>query len=287
MTARAGEHVTVDGLDTFVHVAGSGPVLLLVHGSGPANYGQFAWRTVAPALSERFTVIVVDVPGYGESAPLTVPDTPANAGRHLVKLMEQLGHDQYMVAGHSRGGRIVCEMTAEALGTITKLVISGSGSAVPGGHRSESGGFTDAATALVNFGADGNRSFEEFCRVRRTSVYDGAHLPDERLRETYDWFIESGMIDVYIKHMAEVDPLNFYHASDLEDFRAQLRRLDLPTLIVWGREDEISDYHRLPALIDELPNAELHLFPYAGHSLMFDQPDRLNAVLLDFLARDD
>jgi pimeloyl-ACP methyl ester carboxylesterase len=178
-------------------------------------------------------------------------------------------------------------MTAEALGAITKLVISGSGSAVPGGHRSESGGFTDAALALVNFGADGNRSFEEFCRVRRTSVYDDAHLPDERLRETYDWFIESGMIDVYIKHMAEVDPLNFYHASDLEDFRAQLRRLDLPTLIVWGREDEISDYHRLPALIDELPNPELHLFPYAGHSLMFDQPDRLNSVLLDFLTRGD
>jgi pimeloyl-ACP methyl ester carboxylesterase len=115
VTARPGEHVTVDGLDTFIHVTGSGPAVLLVHGSGPANYGQFAWRTVAPALSEHFTVIVVDVPGYGESAPLTVPDTPANAGRHLLKLMQQLGHDQYMVAGHSRGGRIVCEMTAEAL----------------------------------------------------------------------------------------------------------------------------------------------------------------------------
>jgi 4,5:9,10-diseco-3-hydroxy-5,9,17-trioxoandrosta-1(10),2-diene-4-oate hydrolase len=287
MSGKPGRLVNVDGLDTFIDVTGSGPPVLLVHGSGPANYGHFAWRTVAPALAEHLTVIVVDVPGYGDSAPLTVADTPVNAARHLLKVMRQLGHERFAVAGHSRGGRIACELAAEAGGAVTRLVISGSGSAVPGGHRSDSGGFTDAALALVNFGADGNTSFEEFCRVRRTSVYDDAHLPDELLRETYDWFIGSGMIDVYVKHMAEVDPLNFYHASDLEDFRARLRRLDLPTLIVWGREDEISDYRRLPALIDELPRPELRLFPYAGHSLMFDQPDRLNPVLIEFLTRED
>lgn len=283
MSLGPGRQVDVDGLRTFVDVQGEGLPVLLVHGSGPGNYGHFAWRTVLPALREHAQAILVDVPGYGNSDPLAVPDTPLNAGLHLLRLMDVLGHERFAVMGHSRGGRIACELAAEAGDRVSSLVISGSGSAVPGGHRSSDGGFTQAALDLVNFGADGDTSYETFVRVRRTSVHSPASMKEEWLRESYDWFVGSGALERYIAHMKDVDPLNFYHAGDLDRFGDRLRVLDLPTLIMWGREDRISDYRRIPALLDVLPRAELHILPSAGHSVMFDQPERYNAIVLDFL----
>src|SRR4051812_26934529 len=91
-----------------VRRGGSGPPVLLIHGH-PQTHAM--WHLVAPSLATQFTVVAPDLPGYGES---TVAATRADHGQaskramagDLVRLMEQLGFEQFGVAGHDRGGRV-------------------------------------------------------------------------------------------------------------------------------------------------------------------------------------
>ena len=102
------EHVDVGDVTLRVRTGGSGPPLLLLHGHPQTHV---MWHRVAPVLAERFTLVLPDLRGYGESSkpPTTEDHAPYSKramARDLVGLMEQLGHDSYGVVGHDRGGRV-------------------------------------------------------------------------------------------------------------------------------------------------------------------------------------
>ena len=86
-------------------IGGEGPPLLLLHGYPQTHV---AWRRIAPALAERFTVIIPDLPGYGASRPdkMTPRWTKRRVGEAIVALMEELGHDRFGTVGHDRGARV-------------------------------------------------------------------------------------------------------------------------------------------------------------------------------------
>jgi haloacetate dehalogenase len=111
------ETVDVDTPRGAVHarVRGSGPPLLLLHG-WPETH--LMWHSTAPALAERFTVVVCDLPGYGASfRPAVSDDHDAHSKRalaaDLVAAMAALGHDAFAVAGHDRGGRVAYRMALD------------------------------------------------------------------------------------------------------------------------------------------------------------------------------
>ncbi|MBN3760645.1 alpha/beta hydrolase [Burkholderia sp. Ac-20365] len=85
-------------------VGGTGLPVLLLHGYPQTHV---AWRLIAPELAKHYTVIVPDLPGYGDSR--TRNDKPRWTKRRvagaLVALMDRLGHDRYAVVGHDRGAR--------------------------------------------------------------------------------------------------------------------------------------------------------------------------------------
>ncbi|MBE7209866.1 MAG: alpha/beta hydrolase [Gluconacetobacter diazotrophicus] len=86
-------------------VGGNGSPVLLLHGYPQTHV---AWRRVAPALAERHTVVVPDLPGYGGSRPAgTEPRwTKRRAGAALAALMDRMGHCRFGLVGHDRGARV-------------------------------------------------------------------------------------------------------------------------------------------------------------------------------------
>ncbi len=101
---------------------GSGPALLLVHGS-PGD--SRSWGRVVPHLRERFRVLAVDLPGYGGSDG--VPDDPvgraALMGAAVARLAEGAG-EPVRLAGHSYGGVVAVQAAVQAApGTIEKMVL--------------------------------------------------------------------------------------------------------------------------------------------------------------------
>ena len=105
--------------------AGKGEPLLLLHG-----YPQtLAMRhLVAPRLAEHFSVVAADLRGYGASSkPEGGPDHAGYSKRAMaqdqVELMQRLGFDRFVVAGHDRGGRVGHRMALDHPGRVKKLAV--------------------------------------------------------------------------------------------------------------------------------------------------------------------
>lgn len=109
----------------FARSGGSGPPLLLLHGYAQTNV---MWHKVAPALAERFTLVIADLPGYGwsavpESGPDHTPYTKRAMAAAMVELMSQFGHARFRLAGHDRGGRVGYRLALDHPGRLEQLAL--------------------------------------------------------------------------------------------------------------------------------------------------------------------
>jgi haloacetate dehalogenase len=118
-----------DGITLAVrHYAGAHPErppLLLLHGF-PQTHA--IWHKVAPTLAQRYTLVMPDLRGYGDSdQPPTTPDHAPYSKRALaadvLALMRRLGHEQFFVCGHDRGGRVAHRLTLDAPDAVRKLML--------------------------------------------------------------------------------------------------------------------------------------------------------------------
>jgi magnesium chelatase accessory protein len=108
---HASRFVQAAGLRWHVQVMGTGPVLLLIHGTGAATH---SWRDLAPLLARRFTVVAPDLPGHGFTetpAPhhLSLPHMASD----LTALLRTLRLTPAIAAGHSAGAAILAQMSLE------------------------------------------------------------------------------------------------------------------------------------------------------------------------------
>jgi haloacetate dehalogenase len=109
----------------FARAGGAGPPLLLLHGYAQTNV---MWHKVAPALAERFTLVIPDLPGYGWSdAPAAdaehAPYTKRAMATAMIEVMEALGHAQFRLAGHDRGGRVGYRLALDHPGRLAQLAV--------------------------------------------------------------------------------------------------------------------------------------------------------------------
>lgn len=115
--------VRLGGHETVVDVGGSGYPILLLHGFPQT---RLTWRAVGPQLTERFTVVCPDLPGYGDSERLgTGPEgfDKSLVAEHLVAVMRSLGHDRFAVVGHDRGALVAFRMALNSPDVVTHLAV--------------------------------------------------------------------------------------------------------------------------------------------------------------------
>ena len=116
---------TINGTSINFIEGGTGDPLLLIHGYPQTHV---MWHRVAPRLVKNFRVICPDLRGYGDS------DKPATVDNHfsyskkamaadMLGLMAKLGHSEFMVAGHDRGGRVTHRMCLDAPEAISKACV--------------------------------------------------------------------------------------------------------------------------------------------------------------------
>ena len=123
------KRITIESEDGSIEIAcqigGSGPALLLLHGFPQT---KAIWHQVAPALANNFTVIASDLRGYGESSkPHGKNDHSTYSKRSLASdqhgLMKALGHDQFFLLGHDRGGRVSHRLAADYPESVLSLMV--------------------------------------------------------------------------------------------------------------------------------------------------------------------
>ncbi len=114
-----------DGVFLHCRSAGTGPALLLLHGH-PQTHAM--WHLVAPALASRFTVVMMDLRGYGDSGrPLADETHRAYSKREMaldaLAVMKHHGFDRFQVLAHDRGARVAHRLAADHPGAVERLML--------------------------------------------------------------------------------------------------------------------------------------------------------------------
>jgi len=108
----------------FVRAKGDGPPLLLLHGY-PQTHVE--WHKIAPQLAERFTVVLMDLRGYGWSGAPRSENGALYSKRLMaqdaIAVMEQLGHIRFSLVGHDRGARVAYRLALDHPERLEKLAL--------------------------------------------------------------------------------------------------------------------------------------------------------------------
>jgi pimeloyl-ACP methyl ester carboxylesterase len=268
---------TVHGRDVSYVEAGSGPLLLLIHGmAGTAEN----WQSVIEPLALRNTVIAPDFPGHGLSAPGGGDYSLGSLASGLRDLMLTLGHERATLVGHSLGGGVALQFTYQFPEMVERLVLVSSGglgpdvspilraAALPGADLfiSATAGVGRRAGSLVGRGMGmlGMRPSADVAEVARGY----ASLSDPERRKAFLATLRS-VVGTEGQRVAALDRLYLAAA--------------LPLLIVWGDRDPIIPVEHAEEAHRELPNSRLEIFEGVGHVPQLERPGAFIAAMQRFL----
>ena len=121
------ETLSIDGPAGPLRVrrAGDGPPLLMLHGH-PQTHAM--WHRVAPALAQHFSLVLMDLRGYGDSVrpPSDAVHTPyakREMARDALAVMAQLGHPRFQVLAHDRGARVAHRLAGDLPAQVERMLL--------------------------------------------------------------------------------------------------------------------------------------------------------------------
>ena len=119
------QNIKTSGATIHTLRGGSGPPLLLIHGY-PQTHVE--WHKIAAQLAQKFTVVMTDLRGYGDSSKPPDGENHANYSKRAmaldhVEVMRSMGFDKFAVVGHDRGARVTWRLAVEHPQAVTKAVV--------------------------------------------------------------------------------------------------------------------------------------------------------------------
>jgi pimeloyl-ACP methyl ester carboxylesterase len=267
---------------TTVHFAEMGPAageqdplaLVFVHGLGGCWQN---WLEQIPEFAARHRVIALDLPGFGSSPEPEWQISIPNYGRLLRDFCDAIEVRDCAVIGNSMGGFVAAEAVVGEPDRFERLALVSAAGVSSTRLRREP---TEVVARMLAAGAPyafklQERSFRR--RRARAMAFRNIFRHPDRLRRELLWeFFAGGM-----RAEAFVDALGSLAGYDFQD---RLEEVEMPTLIVWGRNDNVVppgdalEYGRL------LHNSRTVIFDECGHVPMAERPVRFNRVLETFLA---
>ena len=235
--------------------------LVFVHGYFG---GSQQWRNQASAFCDQFQVITPDLPGFGLNSSLISPDSISGYASYVHNEIEKLGIERFHLVGHSMGGMVVQEMTAQKPHRVDHLVLYGTGpiGSMPG-------------------------RFESIDESRARVAMEGAVSTGKRIAAT--WFLE-GESSAGYHDSAEIaaeasEQAALAALTAMENWSGTQHLCDIqsPTLVLWGDGDRAYQWEQPHQLWQEISGAQLAVIPGCSHSVHMEKPHLFNAMLQDFL----
>ncbi|MXQ07867.1 alpha/beta fold hydrolase [Alphaproteobacteria bacterium GH1-50] len=237
--------------------------LVIVHGF---MGGSDQWALQAPLGAAR-DIVTVDLPGFGRNAHLDPIDSIRGFASWVLDELSRRGVDRFDLLGHSMGGMIVQQMTADAPDRVQKLILYGTG---PVGNLP--GRFEPIETSMDRARADGPEATAS--RISAT------------------WFLKTEAAEHYAA-CAEIArkstlPAILAGLAAMRDWsgEAALRTIASKTLVLWGDRDRTYQWPQVERLWREIPDTRLAVVPDAAHAVHMERPALFNALVDGFLSGD-
>lgn len=263
--------IRIDGMDVHVRDEGSGPALLLIHGTFSSLHTWDDWTEV---LSQTNRVVRLDLPGFGLTGPQPQGDYSTRATLHLIdSLRIVLGIDTWIIGGNSLGGRIALDYARHYPSRTEALVLVDAAASFPRDT-------TQAASAVVLseerpfiLRALANPVFRSAMSVLTprflfehslAGAYgDPSLMSEETITRYYELMRRDGNRSAFISR-ADGMRMERDEITELPEPLA-LDALPMPALILWGEKDTWIPKSVGERLHEVLPRSVLVFYPDAGH----------------------
>jgi len=270
---RGGE---VDGLRLHYVVEGRGPAVIFVHGLG--GFAE-SWRHNIQPLASRATVFAVDLPGFGDSGKPPTRYRLAYFASALRGFMDALGLAQASLVGHSLGGAVSVTLALTHPTRVERLALVGA--IVPGcGYRPS---WIYRLVALRGLGEV--LSLGGCAKLYKAALARCFHTPNRR---EIDFFVDHGYAvrtDVVARaaYLATLRDVRADFETHAVDYRRALATLQLPVLLIHGRQDRVVRAEHCAEVAGVLRHATVRWVDACGHFPQIEHVDAVNGWLVDFL----
>ena len=251
--------------------AGSGPVLLFVHG---VFANSKLWSKVIPLLSDRYRCIAPDWPLGAHSIPIGSELSPSAVVELIREFIEQLGLEDVTLVGNDTGGALCQMLVVRHPGIVKRLVLTNCDAY----DKFPPQPFTYLTWVPKVPGAIGLLANSMRLHVNRRLPIAYGWLSKTMSREVEDAFVNPVIRDKGVR----ADIAGFLRRADKNELAAtaaQYGTIDIPVKLVWAEGDRAFKIGLAERMQRDIPNAELVRIPSRYTFVPLDEPERLAAEI--------
>lgn len=253
--------------------AGEGYPLILLHGSGPGATGWSNFATNIGPLAEDFRVLAIDMPGWGDSHPVTWDQL--DHAKNLVEILDVLGIEKAAVVGNSMGGITILTAAIDAPERFSHVMTMGAGAM---GLNVNMAGDGPTEGLKILFKAYAEPTPENMFALVDIMTFGPEHATPELSKARSDATLaHPEHVANFLGMMANNGPVGRIFA--VED----LRKITAPTLLMHGRDDRVVPWESSVHAVMRIPNSRLVLRNQCGHWFMIEHPEEFNQLVADFV----
>ncbi len=248
--------VSVNDAEIYYAKAGSGPPLLFVHGSGGDHT---IWGYQLEGLKDAFTVAALDLNGHGRS-PRREGDGLSLYTEDVLSVLDALAeeHGPAVLLGHSLGGAVALHAALQKPKGLRALGLIGTG-------------------AKLRVHPDILRAIDEDFERAVEQILQWAFAPDppsDLYQRAKEQMLRNGQAALS----------RDFRTCDAFDVMDRLGDVEVPALVVVGREDRLTPVKYSEYLRDRIEGAILEVIEGAGHMVMVERPEALNGAIRRFVS---
>ena len=250
-----------------------GEVLILLHGFGMSLH---VWEKWVAELGDTYRLVSFDWPGHGLSTPVRDDDYSRNAmTSYLTNVLDWMNIDKFVLVGHSMGGGIAMNYIVDNPKKVQALVLIGAS-----GLKIDKSDVAPRMLEVTKFPGMSMalRYITPYNTVKKaliTRYGSEAFVNKELVDRYYELMLNSNNREVFIKRLKQIlldEPLD-----------ARIGRLNHPTLLIWGEEDQIVGLKYAKRLKSIILSARLVTYQGVGHMPMDVLPKVTAKNLTNFL----
>lgn len=249
--------VNIDGIDLYYKTAGEGKPFLILHGWGASS---ISWmRLIDEMAGKGFKLIVPDLPGFGKTEMSKSVWGVGEYADFIIKFIKELNLSDFYLLGHSFGGGIALKIATEKNVKPLKLI------------------FCDAAIVREERLNLRQRLSKFLAKIgskiisHDSRVYAFFEKIAYRLAGTYDYYRANPLMKEVFKKVVSEDLTRF------------LSKVDMPCLIIWGGDDQITPVEDGVLFQQEIDDSELKIISGARHNPYKTDPVEVSESIIKFL----
>lgn len=260
--------VEIQNIKIYYETYGEGTPMILIHGHGESTY---IWRHMMAILAKKYSVYALDLKGFGNSdKPLDGDYSIKSMSTLIINFMDKLQIQKAILVCHSFAGKI-------GIFTIVK-------------HPKRILGLVLLGCAIGEF-----KIWESFKIMQNKNIGEkiinsynekNVRLILERLHDkTYE--ISDKDIEENIKIKGNIARINafleyFIDFMKEDNYFKYLDNIDIPTLIIWGLNDNFISVEHGEMISKKIKNSKLETLENCGHSISEDQPKRVSELIIEY-----